>query len=140
MTTTATRTSRILVADDHELMRRGMRVLLEAQPNWSVVGEAVNGREAVHMARELKPDVVILDITMPDVNGLEAARRILSDNPSMPILMFTMHSSKELVTAARDIGARGYLMKAESGSKLIDAVDALLHHQTYFGGQARELT
>ncbi len=124
--------SRILLADDHELIRRGTRVLLEAHPGWCICGEAAGGREAVQKARELKPDLVILDLTMPDMNGLEAARRILRDNPETSILIFTMHPPAQFAAAAQQVGVRGYVTKAESGGRLIDAVGALLRNRTYF--------
>ncbi len=128
--------SRILVADDHELVRKGVRTLLEAHPRWRVCGEAVNGRDAVDKTRELKPDLVILDLTMPEMDGLEAARHILRDSPRTPILIFTIHRSEKFVHAAREVGVRGCLMKAEGGVKLIRAVRALLRNKTYFASES----
>ncbi len=124
---------RILVADDHDLVREGVRVLLEAHPGWRVCGEAANGMEAVQKARELRPDLVILDLTMPEMNGLEAARHILQDSPKTPILVFTIDSSHQFDDVARAIGVRGCLTKGEGGVKLIKAVRALLKNKTYFG-------
>jgi len=129
---------RILVADDHEVVRRGLRVLLEAQPGWQVCGEAVTGREAVQKVRELKPDIVVLDITMPDLNGLEATRQILKTVPSTQVLILTVHDSDEVVHRVLCAGARGYLLKSDAGHDLVAAVEALSEHKAFFTPRVAE--
>jgi DNA-binding NarL/FixJ family response regulator len=123
---------RILIADDHEVVRRGMRVLLESQPDWEVVGETANGREAVERAVTLAPDVVVLDITMPGLNGLEATRRIRTAVPGAEVLVLTVHESEQVVREVLDAGARGYVLKSDAGHDLVAAVDALAHHRPFF--------
>jgi DNA-binding NarL/FixJ family response regulator len=123
---------RILIADDHEVVRRGVRALLEARAAWEVVGEAATGREAVEMATRLKPDVAIVDITMPDLNGLEATRRIRKVAPRTEVLILTMHDSEQVVREVLDAGARGYLLKSDAGRDLIAAVEALRQHKPFF--------
>src|SRR5579862_6062414 len=105
---------RILIADDHDLMRRGVRTLLEAHVGWEICAEAPTGREAVSKADELKPDIVILDISMPDLNGLEAARRIRSASPNTEILILSVHYSDQLIREIVDAGVRGYIVKSDS--------------------------
>lgn len=123
---------RILVADDHEIVRRGVRVLLEARPGWQICAEAVEGREAVEKAGRLKPDIVILDIGMPVLNGLEAARRIRKDSPQSEVLILTMHESEQVVREVLTAGARGYVLKSDAGRDLVNAVAALSRHETFF--------
>ena len=101
---------RILIADDHDLMRRGVRSLLQSHPGWEICGEAHTGREAVSKAEELKPDVVILDISMPDLNGVEAARRIRTAAPAAEILILSVHYSDQLIREILEAGVRGYLI------------------------------
>jgi DNA-binding NarL/FixJ family response regulator len=113
---------RILVADDHELVRRGIRGLLCARRGWSVVGEAVNGREAVEKASKLKPDIAILDISMPDLDGLHATRRIREAVPSTEVVVLTMHESDQMVRRVLDAGARGYVLKSDLAAHLVKAV------------------
>ena len=129
----------ILIADDHAVVRRGLRALLEAQPAWKVCEEASNGMEAVQKARELKPDLAILDISMPELNGLEAAVRIRKVSPNTRILMLTMHTTEELIEATVQAGARGYMLKSDAERDLIAAVDALIHHKTFFTHTATEI-
>ena len=131
MSTTMT-TTRILLADDHEVVRQGLRVLLEAQPGWEVVGEAQNGREAVDKVRNLKPDIVVLDVTMPELNGLEATRQILKSAPQTEVLVLTMHESEQVAREVLAAGARGYLLKSDAGRDLVSAVDALRHRRPFF--------
>ncbi len=126
------KTVRILVADDHEVVRRGVRGLVESRPDWIVCGEATNGREAVEQAGRLAPDVVILDIAMPELNGLEAARRIHKAAPRTEVLILTMHRSEELVRQVLAAGARGYLLKSDAGRDLLAAVDAVAGHRPFF--------
>jgi DNA-binding NarL/FixJ family response regulator len=130
---------RILIADDHDLMRRGLKTLLLAQPNWSICAEAQTGREAVTKAEELKPDIVILDITMPELNGLEAAKRILKTCPSTEILVLSMHYSDQLIREILDTGIRGYIVKSDSERDLVIAVQALAIHKPFFTPRATEL-
>ncbi len=121
----------ILVADDHEVVRQGVRALLEAQPGWVVCGEARSGREAVARATELQPDVVVLDITMPELNGLEATLQIRRAVPSK-ILILTVHESDQIVADIVDAGAHGYVLKTDAGRTLVEAVRALLDGKRYF--------
>lgn len=133
------KTLRILIADDHDLMRRGLKSLLESRPGWSICAEAHTGREAVTKAEELKPDIVILDITMPELNGLEAARRILKASPNSEILVLSVHYSDQLIRDILDAGIRGYIVKSDSDRDLIVAVEALANHKPFFTPRATEL-
>jgi DNA-binding NarL/FixJ family response regulator len=133
------RTLRILVADDHDLMRRGLKALLESHPGWSICAEAHTGREAVAKAEELRPDIVILDITMPELNGVEAARRILKASPNTEILVLSVHYSDQLIRDILDAGVRGYIVKSDSDRDLIIAVEALANHKPFFTPRATEL-
>ncbi len=133
------KTFRIVIADDHEVVRRGIRALLESHPGWEVSGEAVDGREAVEQARELKPDLVLLDIGMPNLNGIEAARQILANCPEMNILILTVHDSQEVVREVLGVGARGFLLKSDAGRDLVTAVEAVQRRQTCFTSQVTEL-
>jgi DNA-binding NarL/FixJ family response regulator len=130
---------RILVADDHDLMRRGLKSLLESHPGWSICAEAHTGREAVVKAEELKPDIVILDITMPELNGVEAARRILKVSPNTEILVLSVHYSDQLIRDILDAGVRGYIVKSDSDRDLVIAVEALANHKPFFTPRATEL-
>ena len=130
---------RILMADDHEIVRRGLRAMLEAREGWQVVAEASSGRQAVEMALELKPDLVIMDIGMPELNGLEATRQILKDRPSTEVLILTMHASEQLVREVLDAGARGYILKSDAGRELVTAVESLANHRPYFTSTVSEM-
>ncbi len=123
---------RILVADDHEVVRRGVKSLLESHPGWTVVAEAATGREAVDQVKRCTPDVVILDITMPELNGLEATRQILKSAPQTEILILTLHESAQLIRCVLEAGARGYVLKSDAGRNLIDAVEAVSEHKAFF--------
>jgi len=123
---------RILIADDHEVARRGIRSFLEAHPGWEICGEAKDGREAVECANKMKPDVVLLDIGMPGLNGLEAARQIHATWPEIRILILTMHDTEQVVQEVLAVGARGFLLKSDAGRDLVAAVDVLQHHRTFF--------
>ena len=120
--TKGTKPLRILVADDHELVQRGIRGLLRARRGWTVVGEAMNGREAVEKAHRLKPDVAILDISMPGLDGLQAARRIREAVPTTEVVVLTMHESDQMVRRVIDAGARGYVLKSDLATHLVKAV------------------
>jgi two-component system response regulator NreC len=130
----------ILVADDHALVRRGMRALLEAQPGWIVVAEAADGREAVAEAKQFQPDVIIMDIGMPELNGLEAAQQILTTLPGARILMLSMHDEPELIERALSTGARGYLLKSDTQEDLVSAVRAVLANRTFLSSAAMKPT
>jgi DNA-binding NarL/FixJ family response regulator len=121
---------RILIADDHEVVRKGIRAVLESEPGWTVCGEAATGREAVAKAIELRPDVVLLDVSMPQLNGLEATKQIHKAVPAS-ILIMTMHESDRIVREAMDAGASGYVSKVDAGGTLVDAVRTLLARRTY---------
>ena len=123
---------RILIADDHEVARRGIRFVLEAHPGWEVCGEAKDGREAVEMASTLKPDIVLLDVGMPNLNGLDAARQILAASPDMRILILTMHDSEQVVREVLSAGARGFVLKSDAGRDLLTAIEALEEQRTFF--------
>jgi DNA-binding NarL/FixJ family response regulator len=127
---------RILVADDHALMRRGVREVLEHQEDWHVCGEAATGREAVALAARQKPDVVVLDVTMPELNGLEAARQILQKLPQTEVLILTMHEAEELMQEVVLAGARACVLKSDLEQHLVAAVRALLEHSVYFSSNA----
>jgi DNA-binding NarL/FixJ family response regulator len=130
---------RILVADDHDLLRRGVRQLLTSRPGWEVCGEAKTGREVVALAEQLKPDIVVLDISMPDLNGLEAARRIHKLFPKTAILVLTLHFSDQLVRDIVEAGARGYIVKSDADRDLVSAIEALANHRTFFTPRAAEM-
>jgi len=130
---------RILVADDHDVVRHGLRSLLESHQDWEVCGEASNGREAVALTAELNPEIVIADIAMPEMTGLEATRHILKSNPKTQVIILTMHESEELLREVLDAGARGYVLKTDKGRELISAVDAVRNHNTFFTSKVAEM-
>ena len=123
---------RILIADDHELFRRGVAAELTQVPGWVVAAEATNGRDAVALAASLRPDIVVLDLTMPELNGLEAARQIVLADPSARILILTAHESEQLVREVLSAGAQGYVLKSDAGRTLITALQALLEGGSFF--------
>jgi DNA-binding NarL/FixJ family response regulator len=129
---------RILLADDHDVVRRGVRSLLEAHPRWQVCGEAANGREAVGLAAKLKPDIAVLDLEMPELNGLEATRQIKRKLPGTEVLIYSMHETEQLIREVLAAGARGYVLKADAGRQLVDAVEALSRHRPFFTARASE--
>src|SRR5437016_1016633 len=130
---------RILVADDHEVVRAGVRSLLEGQPDCEICGEAVTGHQAVALAQQLKPDVAIVDISMPELNGLEAARQILNTVPGIQVLILSMHESEELVREILDIGAHGYILKSDAGRELAAAIRALHQHEVFFTSRVAQI-
>jgi DNA-binding NarL/FixJ family response regulator len=123
---------RILIADDHELFRRGIAAELTQVPGWVVAADAANGRDAAAMAAEIKPDIIVLDLTMPELNGLEAARKIISADPAARILILTAHESEQVVREVLSAGARGYVLKSDAGRMLVTAVQALLDGRYFF--------
>jgi DNA-binding NarL/FixJ family response regulator len=129
---------RILIVDDHAVVRRGVRALLESQAGWSVVGEGVTGREAVDLAKRLQPDVVVMDLSLPELNGLEATRQILSESPRTEVLVLTMHHSEELARDVLQAGARGYVLKSDADANLIAAVDSLRQHKPFLTSTVAE--
>jgi DNA-binding NarL/FixJ family response regulator len=122
----------ILIADDHEVVRHGVRSLLQNHEGWEICGEATDGRDAVEKVARLKPDVVILDIGMPNLNGLGAARDILREEPHTKILILTIDESEQVMREVLNAGARGFLLKSDAGRDLVAAVEALQHHRTFF--------
>jgi DNA-binding NarL/FixJ family response regulator len=130
---------RLLVADDHEIVRKGLRSLLEAQPGWQVAGEACDGREAVEKAKELHPDVTVLDIGMPTLNGLEATRQMLKNDARAKILILTMHESDPLIRDVLDAGARGYVLKTDASRDLVTAVNAVRSNKTFFTAKVAQM-
>jgi DNA-binding NarL/FixJ family response regulator len=130
---------RILIADDHDIVRRGIRSLIEARPEWKVCDEAHSGREAVAKAEEKKPDIVILDISMPELNGLEAARRIKKVSPNSEILILSVHYSDQLIKEILDVGVRGFIVKSDSDRDLVVAVETLANHKPFFTSMATEV-
>jgi DNA-binding NarL/FixJ family response regulator len=128
--------ARILIVDDHDVVRQGVRTLLSTHPEWEVCGEASSGAEAVGAVAALKPDVVILDVTMPGMSGLDAASRIAALGTSARILIFTMHESRRMAEDVREAGAHGYVQKSQAARDLIMAVERLLAGNTFFPRQA----
>jgi len=128
----------ILVADDHAVVRAGLRTLLESRPGWQVGGEAANGREAVELAARLKPDVAVMDIGMPLLNGIEATRQIRRVSPETEILILTMHESEQMVEKVLEAGARGYILKDVADSTLISAVEMLRRHKPFASARVAE--
>src|ERR1700735_5161932 len=130
---------RLLLADDHEIVRQRLRSMPEAQRDCQVVGEAADGRQAVVMTKELNPDVVILDIGMPALNGLEATRQILKMRPQTKVLILTMHESDPLIREVLDAGARGYILKTDAGRDLLAALQAVRRNKTFFTSRVAQM-
>ena len=122
---------RILLVDDHQIVRDGLRTLIEKEAGMEVVGEARNGREGFKLTRKLLPDVVIMDITMPDMNGIDATRSILEEHPDIKVIALSMHSDRRLISGMLEAGASGYLLKDSAFEELARAVHAVVAHQTY---------
>jgi DNA-binding NarL/FixJ family response regulator len=129
---------RVLLADDHEFIRRGIRSMIEENGEWQVVGEAANGREAVELARTTEPDIVVLDISMPELNGLEAARVIAQSSPQARILILSMHDSEQLVRDVLASGARGYILKSDAARHLLTALRTLAAGKPFFSPNISE--
>ena len=130
--------TRILIADDHAVVRSGVRRILEDHPNWSVVAEAADGKEAITKAIATKPDVAILDHSLPLIDGIEVTRQIRLRVPSIEVLIFTMHDNESLLRDMVQAGARGYVLKSDAQQHLISAVRSLAAHKPYFASQACE--
>ena len=130
---------RILIADDHDIVRAGVRLLIENEPGWEVCGEAADGREAVALAEKFKPHVAVLDLTMPELNGLEAARQIKRRLPEVEMVMLTAHDNEDLVHQVFDVGARSYVLKTEAAKHLVPAVRAAFAHKPFFTSKVSEI-
>jgi DNA-binding NarL/FixJ family response regulator len=129
---------RILLADDHAVVRRGLRALLEARQDFEVCAEASNGREAVALALHHKPDVAVLDISLPIVNGIEATRQIRKEAPGTEVMIFTLHDRESEIRDVLHAGARGYVLKSEADEQIVRAVEALARHHAYFSDHVSE--
>jgi DNA-binding NarL/FixJ family response regulator len=129
---------RILLVDDHPIVRQGLKTLLAGHPGWEVIGEASDGREAVDKADSLRPDVMVLDVTMPRMNGLEACRLIRQKTPGMEILFVTQHDSPQMMREALEAGARGYVVKSNAARDLLEAVEAVSQHRVFTALNRRE--
>jgi len=130
---------RIMIADDHAIVRRGLRALLECQPGWEVCAEASNGFEAVSCVEQFQPDVAIVDIGMPELNGFEATRKIRSISAHTEVLILTMHQSDEVVEEVLKAGARGYVLKSDADQDLIAAVETLLEHKPFLTSNVADI-
>jgi DNA-binding NarL/FixJ family response regulator len=130
---------RILLADDHQIVREGVRAMIERHPGWEICGEASTGREAVAQAQTLGPDLVIMDIGMPELNGLDATRQIKRVLPDAEVLIFTANETEEIVRHVFAAGARGYLLKTEAAKHLVPALEMLCKHRTYFSSKVSEM-
>jgi len=128
----------ILVADDHEVVRKGIISLLSQRPDWQVCAEAGDGREAVKLAEKFHPNVAILDLSMPGLNGLEATRQIRHDTPQTEILVFSMYEDEQFVRELLSAGARGYVLKSDMGGQLLNAVDTVVNHKPFFTSAVAE--
>jgi DNA-binding NarL/FixJ family response regulator len=133
-------TIRILLVDDHPIVRQGLKTLLEGRSGWEVIGEASDGAEAVEKAKELNPDVMVLDVTMPRMNGLEACRVLRRQAPQLEILFVTQHDSPQMMREAMDAGARGYVVKSNAARDLLAAVEAVSQHRIFTALNVREAT
>lgn len=123
---------RILIADDHAVVRRGLRTLLKTHAGWEVCGEAATGTEAVEQVKRLKPDIVIIDISMPGTKGFDAIRKVRAAAPDAGILTLTMHDSEPMLRGAMEAGAQGYVLKSDADDRLIEAIETICHHRAFF--------
>jgi DNA-binding NarL/FixJ family response regulator len=130
---------RILLADDHEIVRRGLCALLQRHEGWEICGEATDGREAVEKAKLLKPDVIIVDIGMPNLNGLDATRRLLQHDPNFKIIVLTVTDADQVIREALDVGARGFVLKSDAARDLVSAIEALQSKRMFFTPRVNEL-
>jgi len=131
--------TRIVIADDHEVVRKGLRAILEAHPGWEGCGEAADGRSAVERAEELRPDVIVVDIGMPHLNGLEATRQILKNQPDTKVLILSVYESEQLVEEVLDAGARGYVLKSDASRDMVRAIEELQRNHTFFTSRVGQL-
>ncbi len=131
-------TIRVLIADDHEIVRRGIRAVVESRSGWQIVAETNDGKEALDLAVAHKPDIAIIDYSIPSMNGAQVTRRIRSESPGTQVLIFTMHESDVLVREVLTAGARGFLLKSDADRQLLAALDALSRRQPYFTGRINE--
>jgi DNA-binding NarL/FixJ family response regulator len=130
---------RIMIADDHEIIRRGLKALLSARPGWVICAEAATGREAISKAEEHRPDIVVMDISMPVLNGLEATRRIRKLLPKTQVVILSLHYSDHLVREVLDSGARSYILKSDASRDLFQAIEALVEQRTFFTSGAAQV-
>jgi DNA-binding NarL/FixJ family response regulator len=126
-----TSTLRILIVDDHAVVRRGVRGLLESRSDWTVIAEAATGREAVELAGRLRPDIVVMDLGLPDMNGLDATTEIVKQSPATEVVVLTMHYAEELTRGVLQAGARGYVLKSDADESLITAIETLALHKPF---------
>src|SRR5258708_8703367 len=130
---------RILIADDHEVVRRGLCTVLQSHEGWEICGEANDGREAVEKAKQIKPDVVILDVGMPHLNGLAAARQLIQQNPQQKVIVLTITDSDQVIREALDAGARGFVLKSDAARDLVSAVEALQRNRMFFTPRGNDM-
>ena len=130
---------RILIADDHEVVRRGLCALLQGHESWEICGDAKDGREVVEKARLLKPDIVILDVGMPNLNGLAATRQLLQENPQQKVIVLTITDSDQVIREALDAGARGFVLKSDAARDLVTAVEALQRNRMFFTPRVNDM-
>jgi DNA-binding NarL/FixJ family response regulator len=129
---------RIVIVDDHAVVRRGVRSLLESHPGWEVLAEGSTGREAVELVKRLRPNVVVMDLSLPELNGLDATRQILKESPDTEVLVLTMHHSEQLARDVLQAGARGYVLKSDADQSLIAAVESLAQHKPFLTSKVTE--
>lgn len=122
-----------MLVDDHTMVRKGVRALIEGTPGWTVCAEAKDGHQALELAASAQPDIVVMDLSMPRMSGIDATLQLRKVIPNAEILILTMHESEQLIDQARQAGALGHLLKSESGERLMEALEALSRHQSYFG-------
>jgi DNA-binding NarL/FixJ family response regulator len=139
MTSAILMTTRVLLVDDHEVVRRGLRAMIDANEGFEVCGEASDGRTGVKLAKQLKPDIVVMDIAMPQLNGLEATRQILENFPTTQVLILSMHESEQVVSEVIAAGARGYVLKSDAARDLVDALEAVRQNKTFFTSRIAEV-
>ena len=130
---------RILIADDHEVVRRGLCALLQGHESWEICGDAKDGREVVEKARLLKPDIVILDVGMPNLNGFAATRQLLQENPQQKVIVLTITDSDQVIREALDAGARGFVLKSDAARDLVTAVEALQRNRMFFTPRVNDM-
>ena len=130
--------ARILIVDDHELIRHGLRIMLRKRPHWKICGEATNGHDAIRLFEQLRPDISIVDISMPGMSGLEATQKITRLDPNAKVVFFTMLESAGLSSSVRSVGARGVVVKSQASRRLIDAIECILNGGTFFNQEAEK--